>query len=62
MMIKEGFPEGTTIKVNLNSDNNLTFNVEKFMNKIEPKNVMINRILGFLDLKFIIIVHWQYTF
>ncbi|HCU9907346.1 TPA: ATP-dependent chaperone ClpB [Staphylococcus aureus] len=29
MMIKEGFPEGTTIKVNLNSDNNLTFNVEK---------------------------------
>ncbi|ORN94461.1 hypothetical protein B8A12_01900, partial [Staphylococcus aureus] len=22
---------------------------------------MINRILGFLDLKFIIIVHWQYT-
>ena len=36
-MIKEGFPEGTTIKVNLNSDNNLTFNVEKFMNKIEPR-------------------------
>lgn len=36
--------------------------LKKFMNKIETKNVMINRILGFLDLKFIIIVHWQYTF
>ncbi|HFG8987870.1 ATP-dependent chaperone ClpB [Staphylococcus argenteus] len=29
MMIKEGFPEGTTIKVDLDEDNNLTFNVEK---------------------------------
>lgn len=29
MMIKEGFLEGIIIKVNLNLDNNLMFNVEK---------------------------------
>lgn len=29
MMIKESLPEGTTIKVDLNSDNELQFDIEK---------------------------------